>query len=529
MAQALAQTATLDDIFAPWDRADSPGCAVGVVRGGELTFARGYGIANLDLDVPLAPNSVLHVASVSKQFTGVALAQLAREGLLGLDDDVRQYVPELPDFGQPLTLRQLAQHTSGLRDQYALFRLAGWRDGDVQTFEDVLEFARAHRRLNYPPGTEYGYCNTSYTLLALSIERVSGQRLPDFVHERIFAPLGMTHSHIHHDVTAIVPGRASAYAPREGGGFKVADSHVEAFGAICLYTSVEDLALWLRNLRDRAVVGDAIVDATTPGRLSDGTPLRYGLGLQLGSYRGQRTVSHGGVDAGYRAELLWLPDADFGVLVLANLSTIKPGALARRVVDAYLAGRLEADELLDAPAVALSDDAQRYAGLYRDARTALTRRVALEDGQLSVNAGFGERQELTPLGNGRFRHGEPPQAARFVGPADGPLDYIETANDGRETRFTAASRAEPTPATLASYAGAYACPELNARWTFFVRDEQLILRRRRLDDCALEPTIADGFTFQSYDLVFTRDGRGDVTGFELFAERIRHLRFERER
>ncbi|HEX3722780.1 MAG TPA: serine hydrolase domain-containing protein, partial [Nitrolancea sp.] len=266
----------VDAIFAEWDRADSPGCALGVIQGGELVYARGYGSANLDLDVPLTPASVLHVASVSKEFTAIATGIAARKGLLSLDDDVRKYVPEMPDLGHTITLRHLIHHTSGLRDQYGLFRLAGWRDEDLQTFDDVLAFAYHHRRLNFDPGSEYAYCNTSYTLLALTIERVSGQKYRDFVREQIFEPLGMSHSHFHDDVTEIVPNRASGYAPKEGGGFKVADSNVSAVGAICLYTSVEDMARWVRNFQTREVAADVLDEAFTPGRLTDGTSQSYG-------------------------------------------------------------------------------------------------------------------------------------------------------------------------------------------------------------------------------------------------------------
>jgi CubicO group peptidase (beta-lactamase class C family) len=537
---AQPDTGQVDALFAEWDRSDSPGCALGVIQQGELTYARGYGMANLDLGVALTPASVCHVASVSKQFTAIAIELLADDGLLTLDEDVRAYVPELPEFGQPITLRHLVNHTSGLRDQYALFRLAGWRDDDVQAFEDVLEFAFQHRRLNFVPGSEYSYCNTSYTLLALVVERVSGQRLRAFVQARLLEPLDMSHSHIHDDVTEIVPGRASAYEPREDregrtvDGFQVSNSTVEAFGAICLYTSVEDLARWVRNFGQRRVAPAALERAMTPGALNDGTALRYGGGLALSEYRGLRTVGHGGVDAGYRSEVLWFPEVDFGVVVLANLSTIKPGALARRVADLYLPERLGPDEFLDAPAAQLPvETLARYAGLYRDERTGLTRRVKLEDGKLTVNSGFGERLELTPIAEDRFRLGDPPFEAHVApGPA-GTMHYRERTSDGRVGDFTAATPAEPGVERLADYAGAYVCPELDVRYTLAVRDGALTLLRRKAKAVTLEPTVTDAFVAEQRDIVFLRDGRGAVSGFEVFAERIRNLRFdfdvERER
>jgi CubicO group peptidase (beta-lactamase class C family) len=520
-------TTTVDALFAEWDREDSPGCALGVIQGGELIYARGYGMANLDLGVPLSPSSVLHVASVSKEFTAISVGILDRQGKLSLDDDIRKHVPEMPDLGHTITLRHLIHHTSGLRDQYGLFRLAGWRDEDVQTFDDVLDFAYRHRRLNFAPGAEYTYCNTSYTLLAVAVERVSGQRYRDFVREQIFEPLGMTQSHFHDDVTEIVPNRASAYEKREGGGFKVEDSNVSAIGAICLYTSVADLAKWVRNFQTRTVAGDVLDEAFTAGRLNDGTSQNYGFGLQIGRYRGLQTISHGGVDSGYRAELLWFPEVDFGVVILANLSQFKPGWMARKVADLYLGDRLSESELLDSPAIdLLEEDLAALAGLYRDDRRSLTRRVELRDGKLVVSI-FEELLELVPFGNGRFRLGTPPTEIQIRPNDDGMLEYREMSHDGKHTTFVRTSVASPDVETLASYAGSYYCPELDTRYTLLLRDGALIRRLRKAEDRELRPTVTDAFSAGSTDIVFTRDGRGDVSGFEIFTERIRYLRFDR--
>ncbi len=523
-------TAKVDEIFAEWDKKDSPGCALGVVRGGELIYARGYGSANLDLDIPITPTSVMHVASVSKQFTAISIAILAHDGKLSLEDDVRKYVPELPDLGHIIRLRHLIHHTSGLRDQYGLFRLAGWRDDDVQAFDDVLDFAYHHRRLNFEPGSEYSYCNTSYTLMALTVERVTGQKLREFVAERIFMPLDMTHSHVHDDVCEIVPNRASGYAPREGGGFKVADSNVEVPGAICVYTSVEDLARWVRNFGTREIAGEVLDDAMTAGLLNDGTAQSYGYGLMTGSYRGLKTVSHGGVDSGYRAEMLWFPEHDFGVIVLANLSAIKPGWLARKVSDLYLKQSISSDELIDTPAIELSsDEMDAFSGLYRDERRSVTRRVTVKDGKLMVNGAFGDPMALEPFGQGRFRLGTPPQEIQIQPGESDALEYRELMRGHPTTYFTAAEPASPNAETMAAYAGTYYCSDINTRYSFFIRDGKLIARLPRRTDRELEPTVADAFSTESLDLVFMRDGRGDVNACEVFADRIRHLRFDRER
>src|SRR5690349_8472502 len=210
----------IDALFAAEDTSTTPGCALGVVRDGGIVYARGYGLANLEYAIPITPRTIFHVASISKQFTAFAAILLAQEGALSLDDDIRRYLPELPDFGATITPRQLAHHTSGLRDQWELLHLAGWRWDDVMTTEDILDLARRQRELNFAPGSEYAYCNTGYTLLGQIVARVSGMPFRAFCEQRIFQPLGMRSTHFHDDHTEIVPGRAYSYHPRDGGGFQ---------------------------------------------------------------------------------------------------------------------------------------------------------------------------------------------------------------------------------------------------------------------------------------------------------------------
>ena len=337
----------------------------------------------------------------------------------------------------------------------------------------------------------------------------------------------MTQSHFHDDVTEIVPNRASAYEKKDGGGFKVEDSNVSAVGAICLYTSVEDLAKWVRNFQAREVAGDVLDDAFH--RRS--AQRRHDAGLRLWAddrpLSGLKTISHGGVDSGYRAELLWFPKADFGVVILANLSQFKPGWMARKVADLCLGERLSESELLDSPTIDLpQDDLAALAGLYRDERRGVTRRVEMRDGKLGVTI-FEESQELVPFGNGRFR---PRHAA--LGSSDSaerrrhariPRDHAQRS----EPHIHPRGGDKPTPEALASYAGSYylsrtRCALHPARARRYADPASA-----KAEDRELKPTVTDAFSAGSADVVFTRDGRGDVSGFEIFTERIRYLRFDR--
>ncbi len=213
--------AKVDALFAAWSGTNTPGCAVGISRDGKPEYVRGYGMSNLEYGIAIGPESIFHVASISKQFTAFAIELLAREGKLSLDDDVRKHLPELPDYGRRITVAHLIHHTSGLRDQWSLLDLAGWRDDDLITEEDVLRIVSRQRALNFEPGAEYLYSNTGYTLLAVIVRRVSGESLRAFAEARIFKPLGMTSTHFHDDHTEIVRGRTSAYDTRPGGGWRV--------------------------------------------------------------------------------------------------------------------------------------------------------------------------------------------------------------------------------------------------------------------------------------------------------------------
>ena len=302
----------VDAIFAPWTGRGTPGCSVAVMRGGELLFARGYGAANLEYDIPITPSTVFHVASVSKQFTALALGLLIAEGKVSWDDDIRRYVPELPDFGSPIRLRQLAHHTSGIRDQWALLQMAGWRwGGDVIRQADVLDLLSRQTALNFPPGSDYVYSNSGYTLLAVVVERVSGRTLPEFTDRRLFRPLRMTHTAFRDDHTLLVRNRAYAYARDGFGNYRLSIPDFAIAGATSLFTTVEDLAHWNRNFGTGEVGGrDVLRQLAEPGALDDGARLSYAFGLAHGTHRGRRTIGHGGTDAGYRSEFLRFPDED---------------------------------------------------------------------------------------------------------------------------------------------------------------------------------------------------------------------------
>lgn len=339
--QAGSLEAQVDSLFSDWDRPDSPGCALGVIMDGELIYARGYGMADLEHGIPITPRSVFRIGSTSKQFTALCILLLEEEGKLSLDDDIHIFFPEMPAYPAPVTVRQLIHHTSGVRDYLTLMSLAGKRGDDYYTDEEVVTMIARQQELNFLPGEQHLYSNAGYFLLSQIVLKVTGVSLREFALERIFTPLGMAHTHFHDDHTEIVPGRAAGYS-RTRDGFRINMTTLGMIGDGGVFTTVEDLLHWDRHFYGNRLGGeDLLTKQHTVGVLNNGTELAYAAGLTVSTYRGLRMVSHGGSFVGFRADMIRFPEQRFSVICLANLSSVNPSRLARQVADIYLAGEME--------------------------------------------------------------------------------------------------------------------------------------------------------------------------------------------
>jgi CubicO group peptidase (beta-lactamase class C family) len=334
----------VDRVFAEWDKPTSPGCALGVIRDGRMVYERGYGMANLDYDIPNGPRMVYYIGSDSKQFTAAAVGLLALRGQLSLDDDVRKYFPELPDYGAPIRVRHLIHHTSGLRDIYTLMSMRGDRLEDVFPDSQALALIFRQRGLAFPPGSAYSYSNSGYFLLAQLVKRVSGRTLREFTDAEIFRPLGMANTHFHDDPGHVMKSRAMSYEPDSVGGFRI--SYLQNFdkvGAGGLYSTVHDLQRWDENFYTHKVGGPALQALIhTRGVLTNGDTLPYAFGNNVTTYRGLRTVEHGGSMMGYKAYIARFPDQRLSVLTTCNLGSIDPGPLAHAVAEVFLGARMAA-------------------------------------------------------------------------------------------------------------------------------------------------------------------------------------------
>lgn len=418
----------LDEIFAEYDSTHSPGCAVAVIRKGEIIHERAYGMADLEHDVPMTPRAVVHIASVSKQFTAAAIALLEEQGKLSPDDDVRKYVPELPDYGHKIAIQHLVHHTSGLRDYQNLISLSGRSISEAMPEEAIVDLLARQKQLNFAPGTQHSYNNSGYFLLALIVKRVSGQSLAEFAAENIFQPLGMTHTGFYNgdrhstayndDTAALVPDRAMGYLKGNAGlGYRLVRTNFDSTGAAGLLTTLGDLARWEHHFYQNTLGegGPALLERVLSVRpLNDGTPNNYAYGLILDRYRGLKVVMHSGGLGGFSAFLMRFPEQGFSVATLCNQGRIAVGGLTRKTADLYLANYLsmpagdakpaEDSAPLQLPSLPAptAELMANYVGDYASDELDAVVRVRVVDGQLKVRVGYAPARSPKPLGKDHF-------------------------------------------------------------------------------------------------------------------------------
>ncbi|CAN5518034.1 hypothetical protein BH09CHL1_BH09CHL1_00620 [soil metagenome] len=526
----------IDQIFEKWNRSDSPGASVGIYKDGEIAFAKGYGMSNLEHEIPITPGSIFHVASVSKQFATFCIGLLEEDGLLSVDDEVRTHVPRLPDFGHSITIRHLIHHTSGIRDQWSLLRYAGWRQEDLVTEEDVMVMLERQTALNFEPGEKYLYSNSGYTLLAVIIKAVSGKTIREFAHDRIFTPLGMTSTHFHDDHSEIVPGRTQAYTPRDGGGYHISIPEFALSGATSLFTTVEDLAKWEQNFATAQVGSpELLTTMQTKGTLRTGEEIDYGWALRIRTYRGATIVEHSGADHGYRAHFMRLPEYGIAVSCLSNLSTSMPTSLCEQILDALLADTLEPVTAPETAALGQiianpTDDA--FVGIFREAKEEMLLRITEIDGRLMLDLDESRGLDRNETGTYTAQGPWPVEIAALAADDSFPAGLSVNIGYGlppfRLERIDSPALANEQ---LAEFAGRYWSDELHVFYDIAITGETLSLERLKHKPEPLYPAAPDrffhGFLFDTLDLTFERDATGAITGFSHSSGRIAGLHFRR--
>jgi CubicO group peptidase (beta-lactamase class C family) len=531
----MSLTTQVDKLFTQWDKPDSPGCALAIIQNGEIVYQRGYGMANLEHDIPISPNSVFDIGSNSKQFTAMCIVLLARQNLLTLDDELQKYIPEIPQYSHPITLRHLIYHTSGLRDYLALMDFAGMVHENDYPDEEILALIARQQDLNFQPGTEQLYCNTGYFLLAEIVKRVSGKSLRIFAQEYIFNPLGMINTHFHDNFKEVVRNRADGYAPKDGEDFQIEMSWLDNVGAGYIHTIIEDLFLWDRNFYHN-ILGDygqdLIEEITTLGKLNDGKILENGFGLVIGKYKGLKTISHGGSWMGYRSDIVRFPDRQFSVICLANLSTFNPTKLSLQVADIYL--EHEFTEAISKPtprsveSINLSlAELETRIGFYHNPTTNSIWELEIKDEKLMAKLAWMYFQ-LVPIDATHFQSvdGEFDYDIEFPDDPDRMIVKVD-AGKGIEI-FTLQKMLASTSQELTDYIGTYYSAELESSYIVTLEDNKLFVKSKGYPPFHLRSIGADLFFAEGDRFEFIRDEQELVIGFDQCGNRVRRLHFTRQ-
>ncbi len=526
------EAALVDAVFEDWDSSTSPGGVVAIVKG-DKTYTHAYGMANLETGTPLTPESRLHVASISKQFTAYAAGMLVNDGKLSLDAKAQDYVAEVRQIEEPLLVEQLIHHTSGLRDQWSLASMAGIRPSEVISQRDILTFASQQDELNFAPGEAFIYSNMGYSILAEVVGAAGGAPFPQFVRENIFAPLGMTRTTFFSIMDAPLEGRAMSYEPDEE-RFRQIPLNFDNYGATSLQTTANDMVLWLRNLLSETPIGGPEMKSMIlqKGVLNDGREIQYAFALELADFHGLQAVEHGGSDAGFRAHVMFIPEKQFGIAVLANRSDSDTSIRARKLARKLLFAESEIESPRPALGVIPPLEARlAFEGEFHVGDGPINTIKASEEGVIMA-APFWSGIELTQAGEGRFitLDDDVPGVLQFdpsIG--DGAQEYVfnRGAHEFRGKRITAAN---VLPDNAGEYVGKYTSAGLDTSYFIDLTDDGLTVRHWRAGPGKLRPIGEDDFASAGGvfgRVQFIRNDAGEIIAFEGSDRRAKRVPFLR--
>jgi len=521
--QTRGADARVDAIFAEWDSQMSAGCAVGVTRYGETVMERAYGMADLEHGVHNSAETIFEGGSVSKQFTAAAIVLLALDGKLSLDDDVRDYVPEVPDYGSTITLRHLLTHTSGLRDWGSVAAISGWgRERRSHNHDDVIDILSRQTALNFEPGHEYSYSNSGYNLLAVIVARTSGMSFADFSMTRIFEPLGMQSTQWRDDYRRLVPGRSSAYN-RTSTGWEINRPIENVHGNGGILTTVHDLGIWNQALTDGRLGGPDFLEMMhTQGRLNDGTEISYASGLQVGTFAGVSSVTHTGSTAGYRAFLARYPEQGLSVAMLCNASNVSTGGTGSRIARLFLGSAALEVEPPDYHDASQGYDMGAYEGLYREPVTGSPIALTVTDGVLRTGSA-----SLLPLSQLEFQVGSSDRRYIFARAGGSVTGFRVEDGQSFDRRYERVEEWSPSPAELEDFTGTFHSDDAETTLVARVEDGALTLWQRPNDTRIVTPRYRDAFRSGGMTVRFRRDEAGTVVALSLSLGRVYDMRFAR--
>jgi len=535
----INESQAIDSLFIDWNKPDVPGCALGIIKDGKLIYSKGYGIGDLEHDIELSPRSVFYIGSVSKQFVTFSILLLEEQGKLSLDDRIQKFLPDFPEYQSPLTIRHFIHHTSGVRDYLTLMYLKGRDYLDNTDVDEVYELIKRQKELNFTPGDQYLYSNSCYFMLAMIVEKASGQSLKMFAQEHIFGPLGMKNSLFYDDNTDLIKNRVFSYMKSGEDGFDNLIMRFDLVGSGGVYTNVEDLLLWDQNFYNNKLGngGQEIIQKMhEEGLLNNGESCGYAFGLNNGTYKGLKTVSHGGSLAGYRAQLMRFPEEKFSVIVLANRGDANPTAKSFQVADIFLKDKFR-NEAEEKPAAkerkkdtnkSKEFTIKQLSGNY-EIQPGVVLEITNINDSLQVLQTWNESSYR--ISNTAKNTYEIPNNSSiqfvFSDLKDGFAQTLTLVQNGNKTTCKRKDKIDFSNLSLEDYTGDFYCYELDATYLLFLEDGILKLKIANYDARELDTYDIDTFTIEN-GLVHFQRLDGIIVGFELDAGRVTNLKFEKK-
>lgn len=527
----------IDGFFKQWDNSTSPGCTIGIVMNDHLVYSKGFGLANLEYGIANTPQTIFHMASISKQFTAYSIILLAKQGKLSLDDDIHKYLPWFPDLKEKITILNLLNHTSGIRDQWQLLAISGTRLDDVITQEQIIKILSKQQALNFKPGTQFSYSNSGFTLLAEIVKSVSGMTLRKFTDSAIFKPLGMASTHFHDDYTEIEKNRAYSYNRIDSAHFSNSILSYSNDGATSLFTNIPDMSKWIMNFYDPKVGNQTTINQLTKNAvLNNGEKLSYAQGIETNNYKGTKQFYHGGADAGYRTYVSVFPDLKMGFMVFSNLGDFRTSSKVYEMADLFIKDTAAKKEEIkraraDSMASVLKDtlSVKKFLGSYIS-EEGIVFNFDLKNSRLYYHV-QDESDFLIKGSKDTFSMAKSPEVNLvFAIKAKDTTVDVKVPDDKvyHFTKFRMDTLQNDNQ--LKMYTGTYYCPELDCKYGIILKDHQLVLTNDKYDDTKLTVASPDYLSSDYWwmdHLRMTRDKDKKVTGFEVNSGRVMHLKFNK--
>ncbi len=529
----------IDSLFIDWNKPNHPGGSIGVMKNDKIVFSRSYGLASLEYLAPNSTETIFNIASVSKQFTAMGIVLLHIQGKLSIDDDIRKYLPELPDFGEKITIRQMLHHTSGLRSLHAMLGLAGWRADDSRTNEDLYRFMNMQRDLNFKPGSEFMYCNTGYMLMVKIIEKVTAEKFPTWIKKNIFEPLGMNHTYVEDKYNRVVTNNATSYNKSIDGNYLRAVEYWGYVGSGNIHSTTNDLLKWLSNFyAPQTNWEEAFKLMKTLDKLNDGSDNNYAFGLFIDKHLGNDLIQHSGAIGGFRTYAGTYPDKKLSIVVLTNFSASSSGSKANQIHEILLT-KLDADNSEPVKKndslkqIYLSnDELKKYESSYLNDKDSYARKIYLRNDTLRYFRSSTSESPIVPIGNDEFQMLTTDADLKIKFTINGKLkSMIVTVNNGEPSIFQGFESRTLTTKDLLSYTGEFYSQELETTYNMYLENDTLFCHHARHGEFKMK-VLKNNVLESEWPMTITkykRNKKGEVTGIYVSNGRVRNLWFEKQK